>query len=55
MTTDLLSFVDARVTLDQHPLNQFIRNAVQLKFGEPTNDLKIHIGTVGIHHRLVNL
>lgn len=50
---DLLNFVDTRVTLNDHPLNQFIRNSVQLNFDEMNNELKLHIGTEGIQYRLV--
>lgn len=50
---DLLNFVDTRVTLNDHRLNQFIRNSVQLNFDELCNDLKMHIGTEGIQYRLV--
>lgn len=50
---DLLNFVDTRVTLDDHQLNQFIRNSVQLNFDEFSNDLKQHIGTEGIQYRMV--
>lgn len=53
MTIDLMSFVDARVTVNDHPLNKFIRNAIQLKFNETTNDLKLHIGNQGIQYRMV--
>lgn len=50
---DLLNFVDTRATLNDHRLNQFIRNSVQMNFDELTNDLKQHIGTEGIQYRLV--
>lgn len=50
---DLLNFVDTRVTLNDHPLNQFIRNSVQLNFDEMNNELKLHIGREGIDYRLV--
>lgn len=53
MTKDLLNFVDTRVTLNDHPLNHFIRNSVQLNFDEMNNELKLHIGTEGIQYRLV--
>lgn len=53
ITKDLLNFVDTRVTLNDHPLNQIIRNSVQLNFAEFNNDLKLHIGTEGIQYRLV--
>lgn len=49
-----MSCVDTRLTLSDHILNQFIRNAVQLKFNEPTNDLKYHIGKTGLSYRLVS-
>lgn len=54
MTQDFLSFVDPRVTLDEHPINELIRNTIQLKFSEPTNDLRIHVGSVGVQYRLVS-
>lgn len=54
MSIDLLSFVDSRVTLPEHPLNELIRNAIQLKFSEPKDELKLHIGREGIHYRLVS-
>lgn len=50
---DLLNFVDTRVTLDDHPLNQFIRDSIQLNFDDFSNELKLHIGTEGIQYRLV--
>lgn len=53
MTRDLLNFVDTRVTLSEHPLNQLIRNAISMSFSEMNNELKMHIGTEGIQHRLV--
>lgn len=53
MTMDLLNFVDTRVTLNEHPLNQLIRNSIQLSFDEMNNELRTHIGTEGIQYRLV--
>lgn len=53
MIVDLLSFVDTRVTLLEHPLNYLIRNAVQLKFSDQMSALKTHIGTEGMQFRLV--
>ncbi|XP_055313012.1 complex I assembly factor ACAD9, mitochondrial-like [Sitodiplosis mosellana] len=55
MSIDLLNFVDSRVTLSEHPVNELIRNAIQLKFSESENRLKIHIGREGIHYRLARL
>lgn len=54
LTIELLNFVDTRVTLRDHPLNHLIRNAIQFKFCEPQNELKLHIGREGIRYRLVN-
>lgn len=53
MTKDLLNFVDTRVTLNEHPLNQLIRNSIQLNFDELNNELKMHIGSEGVQYRLV--
>lgn len=54
MIADLLSFVDTRVTLKEHPLNYLIRNSVHSKFGEHKNELKLHIGEQGMQFRLVS-
>lgn len=54
MTNDLFDFVDSRVTLSEHPLNNTIRDAFQLKFSEPGNELQLQIGREGIRYRLVN-
>lgn len=54
MMVDLLGFVDSRVTLQSHPLNELIRNAIQLKFSASKNELKLHIGREGIQYRLVS-
>lgn len=54
MATDLFDFVDSRVTLSEHPLNASIRDAFQLKFSEPRNELQLQIGREGLTHRLVN-
>lgn len=53
MIVDLLSFVDTRVTLREHPLNYLIRNAVHFTFGEHKNELKLRIGDEGMNFRLV--
>lgn len=53
MSIDLLSYVDARVTIADHPLNKLVRNAVQLKFNEPEDAIKLYIGREGINYRLV--
>lgn len=53
MIVDLLSFVDTRVTLREHPLNYLIRNAVHFNFGEHKNELKMRIGDEGMNFRLV--
>lgn len=53
MIVDLLSFVDTRVTLREHPLNYLIRNAVHFNFGEHKNELKLRIGDEGMNFRLV--
>lgn len=53
MTMDLLNFVDTRVTLNDHSLNELIRNSIQMNFSEMHNELKLHIGTEGIQYRLV--
>lgn len=53
MTMDLLDFVDTRVTLDEHPLNQLIRNSIQFSFDEMNNELRSHIGNEGIRYRTV--
>ncbi|XP_031639618.1 complex I assembly factor ACAD9, mitochondrial-like [Contarinia nasturtii] len=55
MTTDLLNFVDSRVTIDKHPMNSFIRNVIQLKFTEPNSEVKLSIAREGFHHRLRRL
>ena len=54
MSVDLLKFVDSRVTISEHPANELIRNAIQLKFDESKDELKLHIGREGIHYRLVS-
>lgn len=54
MSMDLLKFVDSRVTLSEHPVNELIRNAIHLKFDESKDELKLHIGLEGIHYRLVS-
>lgn len=51
MTISLSSFVDTLATLDEHPVNKIIRDAVQLQtFGEPKDILKLYIGLAGIQH-----
>lgn len=56
MAMNLSSFVDAPATLEEHPLNRLIRDAVQLQtFGEPKDILKLYIGVAGIQHSGVNI
>lgn len=51
MSISLSNFVEAPATLYDHPLNQFIRDAVQLQtFGEPKDILKLYVGVAGIQH-----
>lgn len=51
MAMNISNFVDAPATLEEHPLNHFIRDAVQLQtFGEPKDILKLYIGVAGIQH-----
>lgn len=54
MTIDLLDFVDSRVTINAHPLNDLVRNAIHMKFYDPKNEIKMKIARDGIQHRLVN-
>lgn len=54
MSIDLLSFVDSRVTLIEHPINELLRNAIQSKFSESKDEMKLHIGREGINYRLVS-
>lgn len=54
MSMDLLNFVDTRVTISEHPMNELLRNAIQLKFNESQDELKLHIGREGINYRLVS-
>ncbi|XP_031616512.1 complex I assembly factor ACAD9, mitochondrial-like [Contarinia nasturtii] len=51
MALALSNFVEAPVTLDEHPMNNVIRDALQLQtFGEPKDILKLYIGVAGIQH-----
>lgn len=52
----LSSFVDTPATVEEHPANEFIRDALQLQtFGEPKDILKLYIGIAGIQHAGVDL
>lgn len=53
MAMDLLNFVDSRVTIDEHPVNSLIRNAIQSKFDDSKTQAKLNIAREGIQYRLV--
>lgn len=56
MTIGLSNFIDTPATLDEHPINQIIRDAVQLQtIGEPKDILKLYIGIAGIQHSGVSI
>lgn len=51
MAMGLSNFVGIAATLEEHPVNDLIRNAVQLQtFGESKDILKLFIGVSGIQH-----
>lgn len=51
MALNLSSVIDTPATVEKHPLNHKIRDAVQLQtFGEPKDILKLYIGVAGIQH-----
>lgn len=51
VAVSLSSFVDLPATIEDHPTNEFIRDALQLQtFGEPKDILKLYIGIAGIQH-----
>lgn len=51
MAMELSSFIDISATVENHPVNDLIRNAVQLQtFGESKDILKLYIGVSGIQH-----
>lgn len=51
MVTSLCSFVDSRVTIDGEPLNELLRNAIQLQsLGGPRDPLKLYIAIAGLKH-----
>lgn len=51
MAMELSNFVDMSATVEEHPVNHLIRNAVQLQtFGEAKDILKLYIGVSGIQH-----
>lgn len=51
LALNLSNFVDTPATLEEHPANRLIRDAVQMQtFGEPKDILKLCIGLAGIHH-----
>lgn len=48
---NLSNFVDAPITMDEHPMNNAVRDALQSQtFGEPKDILKLYIGVAGIIH-----
>lgn len=51
MAMELSDFVDISATVEEHPVNHLIRDAVQLQtFGESKDILKLYIGVSGIQH-----
>lgn len=51
MALELSNFVGIAATLEEHPANDLIRNAVQLQtFGESKDILKLFIGVSGIQY-----
>lgn len=51
MAMELSNFVDISATVEEHPVNHLIRNAVQLQtIGESKDILKLFIGVSGIQH-----
>lgn len=49
MAMELSNFVDISATVEGHPVNNLIRDAVQLQtFGESKDILKLYIGVSGI-------
>lgn len=51
MAMSLTSFIDTPVTIQEHPINRFIRDAIQLQtFGEPKDILKLYVGVAGIQY-----
>lgn len=51
MAMSLLNYIDGRLTITDHPVNTFVRSAIQLQaVGEPKNTLKLYIGVNGIQY-----
>lgn len=51
MAMNLLNYIDGRLTITDHPVNTFIRNAVQLQVvSEPKDTLKLYVGVNGIQY-----
>lgn len=56
MAMSLSGVIDSPATVDEHPINHIIRDAVQLQtFGEPKDILKLYIGVAGIQHSGVSV
>lgn len=47
----VMSFLDASVTLDEHSLNEIIRDAIQMQtFSEQKDTLRLFVGVSGIQY-----
>lgn len=56
MAMNLSSVIDTPATVEKHPVNHLLRNAIQLQtFGEPKDILKLYIGVAGIQHSGVSV
>lgn len=51
MAMNLSSFINEPATIEGHPINHLLRNAIQMQtIGEPKDILKLFIGVAGIQH-----
>lgn len=51
MAISLLNHIDGRLTITEHPVNTFIRSAIQLQaVSEPKDTIKLYVGVNGIQY-----
>lgn len=55
MAMNLLNYIDGRLTVTEHPVNTFIRSAIQLQaVSEPKDTLKLYVGVNGVQYSAVS-
>lgn len=53
ITRFAMDLIDTPVTIEGHPIELDIRNAIQLQYYETSNALKSYVGQEGLQHAMV--